>query len=64
MENGKTITSFHILMVVMVKFREPTYGLVYYPPYSPDLAPSDFSLFKHFRLVVRTILQMERLLLF
>lgn len=44
MENGKTITPFHILIVAMVKFRETTYGLVHYLPYSPDLAlaPSDF----------------------
>ncbi|GFY28557.1 histone-lysine N-methyltransferase SETMAR [Trichonephila clavipes] len=40
---------FHILVVAVAKIQELRFELFDRPPYSPDLAPSDFFLFLHLK---------------
>ncbi|CAD5214554.1 unnamed protein product [Bursaphelenchus okinawaensis] len=37
----------HAAKKTVAKFRELGYEVLEHPPYSPDLAPTDFHLFKH-----------------
>lgn len=43
----------HTSVVTMAKFSELKYDLVEHPPYSPDLAPSDFHLFRNLKQFLR-----------
>ena len=42
----------HISAVAMAKIHELQFELLDYPPYSPDLAPNDFFLFSHLKIVL------------
>ncbi|GFV43189.1 mariner Mos1 transposase [Trichonephila clavipes] len=43
----------HTSVVAMVKIYEIRFELLDHPPYSPDLAPSDFFLFLHLKIALR-----------
>ncbi|GFX94317.1 mariner Mos1 transposase [Trichonephila clavipes] len=42
----------HTSAVVMVEIQELQFELLDHPPYSPDLAPSDFFLFPHLKIAL------------
>ena len=43
---------YHKSMKTMVKLNELSFELLFYPPYSPDLAPSDYWLFSDLKKVI------------
>lgn len=43
----------HKNVLTMAKITELKYELLEHPPYSPDLAPSDFDLFPHLKRFMR-----------
>jgi hypothetical protein len=44
-----TITHAHILPLAHVRYLPTAWDIFFHPPYSPDLAPSDFHLFTHLK---------------
>ena len=42
----------HTCIVSMAKIAELKYDLLHHPPYSPDLAPSDFHLFPNLKKIL------------
>ena len=45
--------SVHKSVLTMTKFKDLKYELLEHPPYSPDLAPSDYYLFRNLKQFLR-----------
>ena len=43
----------HIAKATVHKLQSLNYEILPHPPYSPDISPTDYHLFKHFELFIR-----------